>query len=317
MTTLNLVVNCANRKRYPTPPGLAARDLCSSDLAERLRVWTERLESVSSRQHAAEGMYCGDHWSVARSIPSIAVQNGLDVRLWICSAGYGLIRSNSIVKPYQATFNSESEDCVTSGAKDRKAAVRYWWQGVCTVPLESLRGIPRTLSELTSAHPRTPLIIAASLDYLDAMSDDITQLLSRPFFKDHLSIVCCGANGREVAWSHNLLPCDGTMLSAMGGTLTSLNTRITRHIVSSLQGSAATFDQLAKVVRGIPRAPLALSERKSRSDQQIIAFIRQAMRRTYPASRSRLLRDYRDAGFACEQSRFAELYRVATRMEVS
>jgi hypothetical protein len=275
------------------------------------------LHSVPADRYRADQLYSGDHWAVARGIPSLLSKSGLTIRLWVCSAGYGLIRCDSLLKPYQATFAPGSDDYVAAHAKDRMAAAHTWWQGVCTVRLSEDEAKPRTLAQLAAAHPRTPMLVALSVDYLDAVADDLHAVLQRPFFEEHLSIVSCGTVGHRRAWAQNLLPCDGHMSAALGGTLTSINVRIARHLLVTLNGSEPTVDRLATLARSIPRAGTAAPERQPRSDRQVLAFIRNALRRSPPPSRSRLLREYRDAGLACEQGRFAQLYRVAAAREVT
>lgn len=316
MAAINLIVSCTNRKRYPTPTGLAVRDLDGSDVSGRLRVWKERLRSVPAERHRADRLYVGDHWSVARGIPPLlAAEVGLTVRLWVCSAGYGLIGCDSLLKSYQATFAPGNNDYVAAAAKDRAAATRAWWQGVCTVRMGGAEARPRTLAQLAAVQPRTPMLVALSVDYLDAIADDLEVVLQRPFFKEHLSIVSCGT-GQRGTWTDNLLPCDGLMSGALGGTLTSINVRIARHLLASLSGAEPTVEKLATLARSVPRAT-PQPARQARSDRQVLAFIRSALRRTPRPSHSRLLREYRDAGLACEQGRFANLYSVATAGEAA
>lgn len=316
MTAINVIVSCTNRKRYPVPVGLSVRDLAASNLAERLRIWARRLREVRADCYPAERLYIGDHWAVARELPDRATQAGITARLWICSAGYGLIRSDTLLKPYQATFAPGNEDYVAAGTTDRAADCRAWWQGVCAIRMGSAEATPRTLGQLAAIQPRTPMLVALSIDYLDAVGDDLQQVLQRPFFREHLAIVSCGTVGQRRPWADNLLPCDGLMAGALGGTLTSINVRIARYLLTHLNGAEPTVRQFAALARSIPRATSPPS-RQPRSDKQILAFIRSALRRTPPPSRSRLLREYRDAGLACEQGRFAHLYSIATCGEVA
>ncbi len=316
MTAINVIVSCTNRKRYPAPAGLSVRDLAGSDVVERLRMWARRLREVRADRCPADRLYIGDHWAVARELPDRATQAGITARLWVCSAGYGLIRPNTLLKPYQATFAPGNEDYVAAGTTERAADSRAWWQGVCAIRLGSAEPAPRTLGQLAATQPRTPMLVALSVDYLDAVGDDLQQVLQRPFFREHLAIISCGTVGQRRPWADNLLPCDGLMAGALGGTLTSINVRIARHLLTRLNGAEPTVRQLASLARSIPRTT-ALPSRQPRSDKQILALIRSALRRTPPPSRSRLLREYRDAGLACEQGRFAHLYAIAAGGEVA
>ena len=315
MAAINVIVSCTNRKRYPAPAGLAVRDLGGSDVAGRLRIWKARLRQVPANRYRANRLYIGDHWAVARQLPSRLAQAGLTARLWVCSAGYGLIRSDTLLKPYQATFAPGTDDCVVAGSTDRKAEARVWWQGVCAVRLGG-EPTPRTLAQLAATQSRTPMLVALSVDYLDAVADDLEEVLKRSFFREHLAIVSCGTEGQRSPWVANILPCDGMMAGALGGTLTSINVRIARHLLTALKGADPTVERLTTLARSIPRAT-SLPARQARSDRQVLAFIRSALRRTPPPSHSRLLREYREAGLACEQGRFANLYRVAAAGKVA
>ncbi len=316
MAAINVIVSCTNRKRYPAPAGLAVRDLSGSDVTRRVRIWKQRLRDVPADRYPADLLYIGDHWAVARELPSRLAQVGLTVRLWVCSAGYGLIRSDTLLKPYQATFAPGTDDYVAAGATDRTAESRAWWQGVCAARLGSAEPTPRTLGQLAATQSRTPMLVALSLDYLDAVADDLQEVLQRPFFREHLAVVSCGTVGQRRPWADNLLPCDGLMAGALGGTLTSINVRIARHLLTALNGAEPTVKRLATLARSIPRTA-APPARQPRSDKQILVFIRSALRRTPPPSRSRLLREYRDAGLACEQGRFGDLYSLARAGKVA
>jgi len=313
VSAINLIVSCTNRKRYPTPPGLALRDIGGSDLDRRLRIWRERLRSVPAELHPADRLYMGDHWAVARSIPSRLAGSGLNVRLWVCSAGYGLINCETLLKSYQATFAPGTEDYVAAGVSERSAGIRAWWQGVCKARLEGGGSAPRTIEQLGATHPRTPMLVALSLDYLDAVTDDLQRVLQRPFFQEFLSIVSCGTLSQR--WAQNLLPCDGLMAGAVGGSLTSINVRIARYLLQSISGAAPNVERMAQLARSIPRPATTSRPRLGRTDGQVRAFIRAGLRRTPTPSHTKLLREYRDSGQACEQRRFAELYHSARRKE--
>ena len=78
----------------PVPPGQRA----CGDTDERARDWICRLSDTSySPLIAARDLYAGEHWMVARGLPDLA--GGERIRLWACSAGYGLIPADALVRP--------------------------------------------------------------------------------------------------------------------------------------------------------------------------------------------------------------------------
>ena len=91
------------------------RELDGSDVRTRLQTWRERLRTAQAEEYPAENLYMGEHWSVVRDIPRDAIDRGWKVRLWICSAGYGLIQPSTRIKSYQATFSPGTKDYVARG----------------------------------------------------------------------------------------------------------------------------------------------------------------------------------------------------------
>lgn len=203
---INLVVSCTNRKRYETAPGLTARRLVGSDLQARLRIWKENLRTAPEEKYPAKDLYIGEHWSVVRDILSAAGNRGWDLRLWICSAGYGLIRPSARIHSYQVTFASGTKDSVTAWGRN---AVQKWWKGVCSCAIAGERGVPRSLAKLALEFPHTPMIVALSADYLNAVQEDLLTVLSYEYFRSHLAIISCGT---KPGASHSRVPILGVAI---------------------------------------------------------------------------------------------------------
>ncbi len=310
---VNLVVSCSNRKRYETAPGLAASELDGSDMRKRLRTWKERLRTAQAKEYPAENLYMGEHWSVARNIPQDAKDSGWNVRLWICSAGYGLIQPGTRIKPYQAAFSSNAKDYVARGSVSH-AAIQSWWTGACSYVFPREANFPRSLSALAQAFPRTPLIVALSADYLNAVSDDLLGVLECNFFKQYLSIISCGTRGEHHPWSDNLLPCDGRLSASLGVTLTSLNARVARFLFGFEADAEPSIHHMAALLSSIEVRTKAPVTRAQQTDIEVVRFIQARLKKTPLASKTRLLEEFRAAGKACEQKRFGELY-VQLRQE--
>jgi hypothetical protein len=304
---VNLVVSCSNRKRHETAPGLAASELDGSDVQKRLRTWKERLRTAQAKEYPAENLYMGEHWSVARNIPQDAKNRGWDVRLWICSAGYGLIQPSTRIKPYQAAFSPGSKDYVVPGSTGL-GAVQSWWTGACSYVFPREESFPRSLTELAEAFPRTPLIVALSADYLNAVGADLLGVLQYKFFRRYLSIISSGTRGEHHHWNDNLLPCDGRLSASLGGTLTSLNARVARFLFGFLADTQPTVGHMAVLVNSIEIRTKVPQSRAQQPDEEVARFIEAGLKKTPLPSKTRLLEEFRAAGNACEQKRFGELY---------
>jgi hypothetical protein len=309
---VNLVVSCSNRKRHETAPGLTASELDGSDMQKRLRIWMGRLRTAKAEEYPAENLYMGEHWSVVRTIPQDVMDRGWKVRLWICSAGYGLIQPSTRIKPYQAAFSPAAKDYVARGSIGH-SAVQSWWAGVCSYAFSGEENFPRSLLALARAFPRTPLIVALSADYLSAVGADLLGVLQHDFFKHHLSIISCGTRGGDHHLNDNLLPCDGRLAANLGGTLTSLNARVARCLFRFQADAEPSVDHLAALIRSIEIRTKAPAPRAQQADVEVVRFIQERLKKTPLASKTRLLEEFRASGKACEQKRFGELYMQSRR----
>jgi hypothetical protein len=100
------------------------------------------------------------------------------------------------------------------------------------------------------------------------------------------------------------------MQTALGGARRSLNTRLAAKIIrESRQPPRATSlkRRFQKLLSEQP--PIQKYNRKQLSDDEVKAFIRKQLRVGPNLQHSPLLRMLRDFNMACEQKRFANLYR--------
>lgn len=305
---VNLVVSCTNRKRFEVSPETSVHTLGGNDLATRLRLWKRNLRDSAIQDHRAENVYMGDHWSVVRSIPHEARRSGLSVQVWICSAGYGIIRPETAIKPYRATFTRGENDYIAAGLAEDGHTLCRWWDGVCSIRFAWQTDVPRTMSGIAAAFPRTPIVVALSADYLKAVGEDLAEVMVRPYFRDHLAIVSCGTPQLHSIWKHHLLPCDGSLAGALGGALTSLNARVARYLFQSLENKDLTVESLTKVANSIDRTVDFMPSRTSQGDTDVAYFIRTHLAKFPSTSKTKLLKDFRNTGRACEQKRFGTIY---------
>jgi hypothetical protein len=305
---VNLIVSCTNRKRFATVPKTCVHTAGGNDLGTRLARWQRNLGSATTGDHPAEAVYMGDHWSVVRTIPDVARTAGLRVQLWICSAGYGLIRPDTQIKAYQATFARGEDNYIGVGLQENEHILQQWWDGVCGYRFPMQSDAPRTIAGIAAAFPHTPMLVALSADYLNAVAEDLAHVLARPYFHDHLAIVSCGTEQPHATWKHHLLPCDASLAGSLGGALTSLNARIARYLVQSVTKTELTIHALRDIAMSINRIPATSRSRIPQSDEKVAAFIRKGVAQSPRTSKTRLLQEFRRGGQACEQKRFGAIY---------
>jgi hypothetical protein len=300
---VHVIVTCTNRKTLPVPPGLRLGNVQGQGTASRARKWVVCLAGATGTpQVAAQDLYAGEHWMIARALPSRT--GDMWARLWVCSAGYGLIPADAQIRPYAATF-SGGPDRVPGGAD----GARQWWHALARWAGPA-PGQPRSVRSLAAADPSASFLLALSASYLDACRDDIAAAARQVADPDAFMVISAGARfpgSAEVA----MVPADARLQTFLGGTRQALNVRIAAYLLSAgISGRAEATQCMTRLLA--EQSPVTRYERKKLSDQEVIEMIACRLEEAPGTSASRLLREFRDAGYACEQQRFAGLYRMVT-----
>lgn len=304
---VHILVTCANRKTVPPAPALTARTVPSGSVRARAAEWTSRVRRADGTAVPAETLYAGDHWHVARSLLALAEEKNLTVRLWVCSAGYGLFPADSRIRSYAATFAPNLEDSVCLG-ETAAADSAAWWASLARWPGPA-PGTPRSVASIANEHPNSGILIAASPSYLAAMCEDITAAASGLRSADQLAIFSAGGTDCSALAPH-LVPCSARLQPRLGGALGSLNVRCLRHALANPEGGLGVSALRGRFERLIRRQPV--QERVARrplDDDQVRAFIRKELSSAPAARPTALLRKLRASGRACEHSRFVSLFR--------
>ena len=90
-----------------------------------------------------------------------------------------------------------------------------------------------------------------------------------------------------------------------------LNARIAAHLLSA--GISSRVEATHCMTRMLTeQPPVTRYERRKLTDEEVTEMIACRLAQAPGTSASRLLREFRDAGYACEQQRFGGLYRIVT-----
>jgi hypothetical protein len=306
MNVVNVVVTCTKDKRFPVADECQLRNVEGGTIRERMQDWHTRTNRHWRSRVPAKDLYAGDHWATVRSFES----SYFEIDIWVCSAGFGLIRFADEITPYAATFSKSHPDSVaaTLPNSDRPSAAKQWWDATESRWKSHFRERPRSLTALMATYPKRSLLIVASENYLAAVADDLRQGLKYLAELDQLSIICAGAKSLD-GLDANLVPCDARMQSTTGGARRSINTRLARRILqeSRLPPRVSTLTKrYRKLLEEQP--PIEKYDRQPVSDQQVKQFIHQRLKVDRSLRHTPLLRMLRDENKACEQKRFGSLY---------
>lgn len=300
---LHLIVTCADRKRVAPTKSTMMRSLRARTLDTRLRDWTDRLRNNAATSVAAENLYAGEYWSIVRTLPSIARDAGFAPTLWVASAGYGLIRGTARIRAYAATFTANHPDTVIKTSE--RADARRWWNLLTKQRLAGSHG-SSDLQTLAKKNPEAAFLIIGSPPYISAMHDDIAAAAAALDDTGQLVIVT-SPNGTPSSLAAYTLYATANLQSSLGGSLLSLHARVASELLQAARGQLDAH-RLKKNLRRREQER-DTPQREPLSDQAVQRFIRKSSARNYSAG----LRELRDAGFACEQSRFRQLFRETRR----
>jgi len=307
----NVIVTCTKRKTVAVPERLKFRSVRKAPVETKSALWCERLAASRAEPIPARQLYSGDHWSIARSMENVSTAHGATVRLWIASAGYGLISMDSPLKPYSATFSSDHPDSIgkKTTSDDRASIYQLWWASMSRTDTVHSSG-PRTIEEIAANCPNAPLLVIASENYLLALEKDLQAALSQLNDSDLLSIFSAGCKSLNGLADH-LVPYDARMQHAVGGALRSLNMRVALMALSNCRHSPPTYSALRRKLAHLMRAQPELTkfQRHPMTDADVRRYIRRELNKDSAACHTPLLRKLRDNGQACEQKRFARLFR--------
>ena len=149
-------------------------------------------------------------------------------RLWIASAGYGLVSSSEKLVGYSATFARGSVDSVARPG-DPESLLSEWWEGLCAAR-RNLTTEPCSIREVARCYPHDPLIVTLSPDYLKALERDLVSARKELDNPSQLLIISVGSR-KDGALAANFLPCDARLEHALGGARSSLNARVLRYVL--------------------------------------------------------------------------------------
>jgi len=303
---INVVVTCAARKAEPASALARVKNLKKRTLKGRFTEWSMRMSRNRENMVKAIDLYRGNSWSIIRKLQKDR-KHGKIIRLWIISAGHGLISADTLVAPYAATFADGHADSVKP-FRPQSTTAGDWWKKLIQWRRQARHKVS-SISEIAKSYPDEPMVIAISKEYLSATYDDIVEarkLLPSP---DKIVIICTGAK-KNGDLADNFLPCDARFENHFHCCRGDLNAYLLESVVKSHAASEISASKLkASFKRKLEKLPKVTLQNRSRLlDRDLEAFIALNLLDGGGGSHTNLLRLLRSEGCACEQKRFRKLF---------
>lgn len=312
---LQIIVNCTERKRASVPKDLFLRDIQlkgNQGIKEKAKIWWARLSNNKRKNTPklmATNLYSGAYWAIARELPTLARQIGFNPNLWVLSAGYGLIPSETLIYPYSATFTNSSLDSIGHLVKDkaaRKKMHQIWWETISSFDgLESKT--PHSFVQLVNKFPDSYFLVLVSPNYLQAAEKDLIDAIKNIKLPEKFIIISVRPN---TSLMNNTVLYNAKLQHYVGGIRSSLQANVAAMIFKNLKPSLFNTENinnyLSKLILSSPE--IVKYERNKMKDFQIVDFIHNSLEKEPNLSCSKLLRKLRDNNCACEQGRFKKIY---------
>lgn len=306
---MKLLVPCASKKAIDPEPELCFRNHVQPYLEESVASWAKAI-SEEAKRLTAESMYKGPNWSILRRLIHHLAISSEDVL--IASAGLGLVKASSAIPSYGATFAPKHADSVrVSGEITGLASNSKWWSLLrSNVGVHEGAELQVDLSiELQSDF----LLVLLPKSYLGPISSELASLPKQIVRKIVILTTYC----EKSLPVENQVFIPGSLQRNVGSTMHTLLSAVTLNVL--LQSQSPVIDDNARSpgwwsshlselkMKNMDEA-LIRKKNVSLTDDQIFWFI--VEKHLSGTSATRLLRELRVLGYACEQSRFRRIYQL-------
>lgn len=282
--------------------------------------WKEALRESALKPKQAAELYSGPLWKASMEVWGIVRNRVPDARLWVLSAGHGLIAADSGIVPYDITFQESkagvpslfSKAQLESGPNSRRSVSQRWWQ----LLTESNSKKPSSIRELLANSNQADFsLFVIGKDYLDAVFDDLKEGIRSAPDPSHIAVI---SNNVDDPLAKQLRPhwlhASSRFVNLKGANSTLVNPKIAKELLWHMfeeggglgSWSLAGFDGFLKKTSDSLDEPIRPIRTPS-SDEDVTDFIRESLkhgRRSF----TNLHRKWRDSGRACEYTRFRELF---------
>jgi hypothetical protein len=295
---LHIVTQCTDRKKVAAPRELQLHRFGGRDLSRRADAWLEALDEQPAATTLRD-LYAGEHWVTSLELEQLAADQGFESRMWVVSAGLGIVSVDTNAPSYSATFASNVDDTVLVDADDPAQQRRLWLEKLTTRPGS------KTLLGLCDGPSNAYFLCVLSRPYVQAALRDLEATQRR--LKDPNRLMVVTADAPELAsgpLSKSWVPSSSRFQHIVGGTRIGQHARVAKKLLTSGQVGAESWRK--RTQRWLAEAPApTVFDRTPMSDLQVRLFAKL----TPHGSWSRALRALREEGNACEQKRFRRLFK--------
>lgn len=299
-----VITICSNRKSVTPPPYSTPVSLSKAEQTAVQASWLDNLSRLPAL-YSVDRLYAGRGFRLAEGAAA-----GVGAKLYVLSAGLGLVDSNQQVPAYRLTVSPGHADSVSERVQGNFDPAA-WFLGL-------LQGPHSTQWANAFDHGHGRVLVALTRPYAKMIGSSLLGLPQNSLAR--LRIFGASLSEFLPAEIHcAIMPYDRRLDAITPGTRADFSQRALDHFVRSVTSHARVQDCASD--SAAVRRELALvaapqrTQRPRQTDEEILRLIRVHLKSQ--SGIGRILRSLRDQdGVACEQSRFSRLYRAMVNESV-
>lgn len=294
----SVITICSGRKCITPPPSSTPVSLSKAAQTTIQASWIDKLARMPAI-YTVDRLYAGRGFRLAERAAA-----GVGAKLYVLSAGLGLVDSSCQIPAYSLTVSPGHPDSISERVQgDFDPAA--WFSAL-------LRGPHSTQWANTFDHGQGRVLIALTRPYAKMIGSSLLELPQSSLARLRIF----GASLSEILPNEvhcAIMPYDRRLDAITPGTRADFSQRALDHFVNSVTSDGCVQDcasDSAAVRRELALITAPQQTRRPRqTDDEILRLIR--ARLSSQSGIGRVLRLLRDQdGIACEQSRFSRLYRA-------
>jgi len=308
MKRINLITTCSNSKTATND----TLKLCSikqdfDNLHNLANKWSNLIDQMMHKNYGlcASTLYKGGHWSNA-----LKATSGLDVDLWVVSAGLGLLHSDDFAINYQATFSSGQADSIPLYGLSKTESSQRWWHYLCKIRTSYSK--LNSISTLMQERCDEIFIIAGSNVYIEAIYCDLIDgMMHLTNATEQLAIITSKNSSYEKCnLKDNNLFSSKRMMSWLKCNMTSLNVSLANKLITILIKN--DYDLIAAkktIINKLDELPSIIKSTNIKcTDMDLRKYIRNEIEFNSSVSATKCLLKLRKNGLSAEEHRFRTIF---------
>lgn len=296
---INIISSCTNSKKQTSLEALKIENFnAEMYLGDVIQIWNRDIEEKVGPKYKAIELYKGCAWQASLDTKT-ALSNKFKTDLYVASAGYGLIHSETKIFSYDSTFASSTSNSLSKFINTSKRSANVeWWNSINSFSVSSF---PK----------ESYFFIVLPHEYLIAAQDTIEQLIE--IFNSNVFIFTANKHSIPSFMKNNIIKFDSRFNNFQTGVISNMLQRAVSWLSSEIVEKNIQISH--KELQRYIESQMAIYEvfkmpiRTKLTEEEICENIKKMITNELISSATHGLRRFRKLGFACEQKRFGKLYK--------